>query len=123
MTEECKELDKEFERYKHLGDLISMNQDAVKMYEGISDSLVDKHLKEIGRLEGVRTSLMAEMLEEFMALGNPKLYAILKGWYIDGRSWREIASKEGYSERHIIRLHNIALTEVLKRRHIVSKKL
>lgn len=43
-----------------------------------------------------------------------KLRDILNRYYLYGHSWKRIAEDLGYSERHVKRLHGIALQEISK---------
>lgn len=59
-------------------------------------------------------SRLSSIRDTINLLDNPVLVSILKYKYICFKSFSFIASKLCYSERHVTRLHNQALLEILK---------
>jgi DNA-directed RNA polymerase specialized sigma subunit len=56
--------------------------------------------------------LKAEIESKINSVENLKLRELLKCRYLDFKSWEEIAYLNGYSWRHVFRLHEKALDEI-----------
>lgn len=56
--------------------------------------------------------LKAEIESKINSVENLKLRELLKCRYLDFKSWEEIAYLNGYSWRHVFRLHELALDEI-----------
>ena len=81
--------------------------------EELRKQLIDYEYEQIAR----RSELWAKRIEIIETLGKlrePTLHKILTMRYIDGESFEAIAVEVGYSWRHVIRLHGIALLRVQK---------
>jgi len=78
----------------------------------IDDLLADKVELErrISRLKRKGQNLKREILDEIDTLDDPRYCSILESFFIDGFTMEEIADNEGYTERHIYRLYNEAIS-------------
>ncbi len=56
--------------------------------------------------------LRAEIETKIEGIGDLRLRELLKCRYIDCQTWEEIAYKNGYSWRHVFRMHEKALDEI-----------
>lgn len=56
--------------------------------------------------------LKAEIESKINSVEDLKLRELLKCRYLDFKSWEEIAYRNGYSWRHVFRLHELALDEI-----------
>lgn len=78
----------------------------------IDDLLNDKVELEdrIARLKRKGQTLKREILDEIDTLDDLRYCSILESFFIDGLTMEEIADEEGYTERHIYRLYNEAIS-------------
>ena len=78
----------------------------------IDDLLNDKLELErrISRLKKKGQNLKREILDEIDTLDDPRYCEILESFFINGLTIEEIADNEGYTERHIYRLYNEAIS-------------
>ena len=70
--------------------------------------------REIDDLEQEKVKLLGEMITDFEMVGDAKLYDVLKEYYVDGRTWKEISQSTGYAERYVMQLRNKALERIAK---------
>ena len=66
--------------------------------------------KRIARLKRKGDNLKAEILDEIDSIDDPRYCSILESFFIDCLTMEEIADIEGYTERHIYRLYNEAIS-------------
>ena len=64
----------------------------------------------ITRLKRKGVNLKREILEEIDSIDDPRYCSILESFFIDCLTMEEIAEEEGYTERHIYRLYNEAIS-------------
>jgi predicted DNA-binding protein YlxM (UPF0122 family) len=78
----------------------------------IDDLLGDKMELErrISRLKRKGQDLKREILDEIDTLDDPRYCEILESFFINCLTIEEIAEEEGYTERHIYRLYNEAIS-------------
>lgn len=78
-------------------------------YAILSDE-VDRQLDELNR---VRT----EILHAIRGVEDAVLATILIEYYINGKTWEQIAAEQHYTWRHVMRLHGAALKEM---QHVIE---
>lgn len=80
----------------------------------VDDLIADKIdlEKRIKRLKSKSRKLKEEIVDEIDTLDDPRYCEVLEAYFIDCLTIEEIADKEGYTERHMYRLYNEAVTEL-----------
>lgn len=78
----------------------------------VDDLIADKIdlEKRIKRLKSKSRNLKEEIIDEIDTLDDPRYCEVLEAYFIDCLTIEEIADKEGYTERHMYRLYNEAVT-------------
>jgi DNA-directed RNA polymerase specialized sigma subunit len=70
----------------------------------------------IARLKKKGNNLKREILDEIDTIDDPRYCSILESFFIDCMTMSEIAEVEGYTERHIYRLYNEAISILAEKR-------
>ena len=53
-----------------------------------------------------------DAIDAIRSVEEPRLAEVLELYYIDGMTWEQVAQRMGLSDRHVQRLHGIALLQV-----------
>jgi DNA-directed RNA polymerase specialized sigma subunit len=81
----------------------------------IEDLLSDKLDLEnrINRLKAKKSDLKNKVLEEIDTLEDDRYIEVLESFFIDCKSFEDIAEDMGYQERHVIRLYSQGIRELV----------
>ena len=81
----------------------------------VEDLLSDKLDLEnrIERLKAKKSNLKNKILEEIDTLEDDRYVEVLDSFFIECKSFEDIAEDMGYQERHVIRLYSQALRELV----------
>ena len=126
MKKECRMIHKQYSRYGETEDCIARKRDAVRAFRELAESIssankkVEEYENEIEELERRKVQILGDMLADFELLDSIKYYTILKGRYIDGLTWRDVAKDVGYEEKYVIKLRNKALAEIVEKKKTLN---
>lgn len=81
----------------------------------IEDLLSDKKDLEnrIDKLKAKKSNLKSMVLEEIDTLEDDRYVEVLESFFIDCKSFADIAEDTGYQERHVIRLYSQGIEELV----------
>lgn len=118
---EVKILDVKIERYENMAQGHAIRYDTDKVQSSPSDpvakamekmyDLLDKRKKAQAKL----TKAVADAADLIDMVGDARGRLVLHYRYIACMSWRAIAKRMGYAERHIYRLHDDAIDEIFRK--------
>lgn len=121
LDDELKILDAKIERYEVMTQGHAIRYDAVKVQTSPGDP-VSKAMEKLYELMGKRkkvqtkmTKAVAEAADLIDLVCDTKGRLVLHYRYINCMTWRAIAERMGYAERHIYRLHDDSIDEIYKK--------
>ena len=77
-----------------------------------SVSRIIEEEQRVQELTDIYTAKYLEIEQTIKGIGNDTLEEVLELRYLHSKSWEDIAQRMNYSERHITRLHGIALQKM-----------
>lgn len=121
LDDELKILDAKIERYETMTQGHAIRYDAVKVQTSPGDP-VSKAMEKLYELMGKRKKVQTKMIKAVAEAADlidlvcdTKGRLVLHHRYINCMTWRAIAERMGYAERHIYRLHDDSIDEIYKK--------